>query len=492
MSAHSWISIAACAGHLALALLIFIQRVRSPLKLPLVLLMLDVFAWNFADLAYSISDKVAWHWIDRATSPISVPLAIHVAVIFIGRARALRSFIALNYVAFASLFLWADSAQWPLVFLTAIILSMGVTLALLFAHLQRTQDAEERTRTRLLLAALGIGTVFGSFDLWYDLLPISIKLPPLSNLGTLLATAMFATVTMRFRLLGRELSPKWALVALTLAGLGTAAYLAIFSWLKTPGAIVVLGVATAALVALAAAREVTFSADIRRERTHHLTTMGRFSQQLAHDLKNPLTALAGALQFLRKERDRGRSLAEHAEYLDLMEEQVARMRTTIDDYQRIGRVEPLRKFVEVNQLVRSVLALQPFAASSSIAVKVSLAESLPQCPVDRDLVSGALENLLRNSFDAMPSGGEVVVRTEATPRGVALVVQDQGNGMDARQLERAFDDFYTTKANGTGLGLAFVRRVAEAHGGRVSMTSQLGRGTVVRLELPLQEHRGAP
>src|SRR5258708_12202466 len=103
MTLHSWISIVACAGHLALAILVLLHRGRSPLKLPLGLLALDLFTWNFADLAYSVSGNSAWHWLDRGTSPFCAPLALPVVAIFVGLARALRYVLLVCYCAFASL-----------------------------------------------------------------------------------------------------------------------------------------------------------------------------------------------------------------------------------------------------------------------------------------------------------------------------------------------------------------------------------------------------
>jgi signal transduction histidine kinase len=105
--------------------------------------------------------------------------------------------------------------------------------------------------------------------------------------------------------------------------------------------------------------------------------------------------------------------------------------------------------------------------------------------VDADLLGVALENVVRNAAESLHGSGRIEVRTEpAGPAGVCITVTDDGVGMDARQKERAFDEFFTTKASGSGLGLSLVRRVVEAHGGHVSLHSREGVGTVVRLRLP--------
>jgi signal transduction histidine kinase len=163
--------------------------------------------------------------------------------------------------------------------------------------------------------------------------------------------------------------------------------------------------------------------------------------------------------------------------------EVDRLHRVVDDYERIGRVQPILRAVDVNEIVRSVVALEPFAAADGITITSELASELPKCTADGDLVSGALQNVIRNAFEAMPKGGKLTVRTERVEHGVVITVEDSGDGMDARQAERALDDFYTTKPAGSGLGLAFVRRVAQAHGGDVSLKSTVGVGTIVRLRL---------
>src|SRR5439155_5801966 len=142
-----------------------------------------------------------------------------------------------------------------------------------------------------------------------------------------------------------------------------------------------------------------------------LVTLGRFSAQMAHDLKNPLAALKGAAQFLAEEQRQGRPMEKHGEFLELLVDQVNRLETVVDKYQRLGRVEPMRTEQKINEVVQNVLALQRFASSGPVAVKTELADALPTCRIDRDLVAGALENLARNALEAMPAGGPLTVPT---------------------------------------------------------------------------------
>jgi len=106
--------------------------------------------------------------------------------------------------------------------------------------------------------------------------------------------------------------------------------------------------------------------------------------------------------------------------------------------------------------------------------------------VDRALYESAIENVIRNAVEASKDATLVKVATEVDAQGGWFVVRvtDRGPGMDARTLERATEDFFTTKAAGSGLGLAFARRVLEAHGGTLILTSRLGEGTKVELRIP--------
>lgn len=165
------------------------------------------------------------------------------------------------------------------------------------------------------------------------------------------------------------------------------------------------------------------------------------------------------------------------------------MHRVVDNYQRLGRVEAIKTSLDINEVVRAVMALQSFAGGHTITVTTEYDPSLPPCMVDRDLLENALKNLVRNAFEAMPLGGVLSVRTgmsaPAEAPGVVIRVEDSGMGMDALTRERAMESFYTTKPQGSGLGLAFVRRVVEAHDGDLTLTSREGTGTIARIRLPL-------
>src|SRR5579859_1147342 len=422
MTLHEKLGLIACAGQLALAILLVLGRAKSPIALPLALLSLDLFAWNFADLAWDLTANATWRRLDTGASWLTPPLALHVVVAFVGKTRALRSMLVAAYLFFALLPFWADAPGWDLAFLAAVAPIVLVAIALLVMHLRRTTQRAERERTGYMLAAATVGGVLGSSDLWYDHVGLPMSF---SNIATFVSTSIVAVVALGLKLVGRGMSARIGLLALLLAGVGLATYLTVVRAFGTDKAMETVAVTTALFAVFAILREAFSTREVERERAEKLATLGRFSQQMAHDLKNPLAALKGALQFLKEEERQGRSLAAHADFLDLMLEQVGRVHKVVDQYERMGRIDPVCAPVDINDVVREVLALAPFAANARTRVEAEFGPSLPACNVDRDLVARALENLVQNAFDAMPDGGRLQVRTAQGSNGsVVLYVED--------------------------------------------------------------------
>lgn len=489
MGSQSVMSALACAGHLALALVLWLRRDRANIATPLSLLFLDTFVWTFAEFAFSLTGGVEWHWLDHVFSSFLPVLVVQVMAGFVGRSKPLAPVLRALYVVSGGVALVAASGFWW----WRLLLGYGVgstlfSVVLLAQHRARTSDEVERKRTGLLLLTLVLGTALTTTDLWVD--PAS-SLPRLSNVGMLLTLVLVAGCVLRLRLLGREV-PAF-LLAYSLMGAGLVVFAGWWCVRSLPsrGALLAFVLLAMVAVALGLMREVSRERAAAAARMEKLLLLGRFSEQLAHDVRNPLAALKGAVQFLLEERAQGRSLDEQAPFLSLMLEQVERTSSVVESYQRLAKVEPLKASTSLNDLVEGVLGLQRFAANSQITVNARLEPQLPPCDLDSALLQTTLENLLRNACDAMPNGGAITVETRSMvgsggAPGVALSVKDDGQGMDARVLERAREQFFTTKSAGSGLGLSFAERVARAHQGRLELSSEVGCGTTVQIWMPLR------
>jgi signal transduction histidine kinase len=124
------------------------------------------------------------------------------------------------------------------------------------------------------------------------------------------------------------------------------------------------------------------------------------------------------------------------------------------------------------------------AASQDIEIVQYLEADLPSIKMDPHTLQAALVNLVKNAIEAMPDGGQLVARTRITRSGVALDLIDTGCGMEGEALLRMFEEFYTSKDTGTGLGLPTAKKIIEGHGGRINVQSQIGQGTQFTLEFP--------
>jgi signal transduction histidine kinase len=293
---------------------------------------------------------------------------------------------------------------------------------------------------------------------------------------------------LRYRLLGHRRSDLFPLYSVTVGLLGVLGYLAVAFFLQTHVALLLLGTTTVTFALAVAAGDLFRTIATARERTGYLATLGRFSAQLDHDLRSPLSTLKISLEILREEQAGGCSTDNLREFVEVSMDQVEQMERLLTKYQRLSAVQPDCRSVDLNNLVSSVWrSVMSARSTDAIQSTLELDDNLPPAPADADLLGVALKNLVLNALDATTPGGRVTLETAVEPGGqLAIVVSDNGIGMDSRQLERAFDDFYSTKADGTGLGLGYVQRVAVAHGGRVTLDSQLGAGTTVRMTLPAE------
>ena len=504
MTASGYVALFACAGQLLVAIFSLSRTgTRTPLALPLALFSANLAAWNFAGAANELAGAPlwVWSWLDATATPLTAPLGVWFTLTFVGERKRLfwphlACWIYFGVLALVGLVSPALPASfplrpatdtWPVILLGGLLPACGFVIARLIAHLRASTDADEAARARLLILALPMAAAIGSTEfLRGPLATLGVNVPHLGSVGALFCAILMTIVSFRMRLFGRELSTSALVFASGLTIVGVVAYLVLFKLLGSNAALLAGGTATLTVALLTAAHRAAATAALRRERVAQLASLGRLSAQMAHDLKNPLAALKGAIQFLQEEHKQGRPIEPHAGFLDLMLDQAGRIERVVDAYRRLHRIEPNKEPTDLGALVRDTAALQPFAATSSTRVELLVEEDLPACPVDRDLLARALENLLRNGFEAMPDGGLLTVKVGRgdDPGTMMIEVSDTGTGMDARTRERAFDDFFTTKPAGTGLGPPLVKRIAVAHGGDVTIYPRRPKGTTVRITLP--------
>ena len=220
-------------------------------------------------------------------------------------------------------------------------------------------------------------------------------------------------------------------------------------------------------------------------RSERMATIGELAAGLAHDLRNPLAGVSGALHVLTdqfgQDDSRRALLAE-------IQAQIARMNKTLTDLLRHARPPtPQCLLLNVNEVVEQSLWFLPVGSDTGIEVVKDLQPDLPPLRLDPNLLHQVLLNILVNARQAMPNGGPLTVRTRRrdNPAGagqaVEVVIADAGVGIQKEDFPRIFQPFFTTKAQGTGLGLAIAARIVEQHNGQIAVESEVGKGTTFRI-----------
>lgn len=233
----------------------------------------------------------------------------------------------------------------------------------------------------------------------------------------------------------------------------------------------------------------------RREaiRNERLAAVGTLAAGVAHEIRNPLTAVKLLVQSMRIKGPGASS----AESLRVVEEEVVRMEDTIQQLLDFARPpKPRRLRANVSELVeRAVNLVRGRGQESSISFELDLPTTC-ELTCDPEQLHQVFVNLLLNGIDAMPKGGILGVQlyTEnGDPREVVVVVEDEGTGISPQVMEHVFEPFVTTKARGTGLGLAITRRLVEEHGGTVVAENRSPRGARFIVRLPDSAiHPGGP
>ncbi len=247
-------------------------------------------------------------------------------------------------------------------------------------------------------------------------------------------------------------------------------------------------------------RDLTQIRDMEEEmrRREWLATLGEMSAGMAHEIRNPLGALAGAMQMLRKEFPLEDT---NGRLMNIAIREATRLDTIITEFLQYARPPALNlRECDLDAVLRETVDLIRHEANSRerMTIKTVFTPGPLTAEVDPDQVKQVFWNLATNAFQAMPGGGQLTISTNLRRIGpggrqadvIEIVFQDTGEGIQKEHLDKIFLPFFTTKEGGSGLGLAAVDRIVDLHGGWIRVESQDGQGTLFAVCLPQNRDAG--
>ena len=247
---------------------------------------------------------------------------------------------------------------------------------------------------------------------------------------------------------------------------------------------------TAALRAEIEERKRLEQAKLQAER---LGVVGSMAAQVAHEIRNPLGSISLNLDLIGEEVDalaksNSQSPDECRLLLREMRSQVLRISQVLQEYLQFARMpRSERAALSLRDLLEEKLSfVQPLLDQKQVGLSKIFDPDLPEVHADPEQLWEALLNLIRNAVDAMPGGGNLTIATKRNGTKASVSISDSGHGMTEEETRNLFIPFFTTKSDGTGLGLAHTQQIINEHGGRIDWTTKRGEGSTFTIQLPLE------
>jgi two-component system sensor histidine kinase HydH len=225
----------------------------------------------------------------------------------------------------------------------------------------------------------------------------------------------------------------------------------------------------------------------RLREVERLATAGELAAGMAHEIRNPLAAIVNATALLDDET--GLTADERATTLAAIRTEARRLNRILSNFLHFARPQEARRVPgDIRQVVEHVSGLirDGRSGASRVDVKVAVDPAVPRFAFDRDQLTQVLWNVALNGLEAMNGRGRLSLEVARQNGDVVLAVSDTGPGIPGERLAHVFEPFYSGKPSGSGLGLTIAERIMAAHGGRIEIDSEVGRGTRVSLLFPLE------
>lgn len=221
---------------------------------------------------------------------------------------------------------------------------------------------------------------------------------------------------------------------------------------------------------------------LQLERSQKLSLVGQVAAGVAHELKNPLASIKGAVEIIS---DENTAENDRTEFREILFREIKRMDGTVTEFLEFARPKPTRmETIELSQLVMSSLRqLESQAAKESIRIEEEIEHDV-SIEGDREKLHQLILNIVLNAIQSSQPASKISVRLRRRADKVEMIFRDEGQGISAKDLERVFEPFFTTRATGSGLGLAIAKSIIDAHGGSIEIQSEEEVSTTVTVILP--------
>jgi len=233
--------------------------------------------------------------------------------------------------------------------------------------------------------------------------------------------------------------------------------------------------------------------DTEMVQAEHLATMGELAAGVAHEIRNPLAGIAGAIEIISKDFPRDHP---DREILEDLRQEVRRIEKVLSDLLTYARPKaPQFGMADLKDTVaRTLQFARQQIGTKNVEFSIQIPSPLPRFRMDPEQLHQVLLNLVLNGIQALPQEGKITIQARvlsgsgpSRPNYVEISVSDTGPGISREQIEKIFRPFYTTKRGGTGLGLSLCRRIISQHGGTLTVESEINKGSRFIIRLPMRE-----